>query len=117
VPTIIVNGDGRYFASPAGRPSHVSYATAHQAQQYAEQRAADLHRTVMDFLMASGSSLPCPVDAVVLRRTADLVPYANGSILTYRRRAGNDRNRMQAWRRWDAKPIRKAFLTRDNQRL
>jgi hypothetical protein len=29
VPTIIVNGDGRYFASPAGRPSHVSYATAH----------------------------------------------------------------------------------------
>jgi hypothetical protein len=82
----------------------------------------------MDFLMASGSSLPCPEpkakvpsmqmpDAVVLRRTADLVPYANGSILTYRRRAGNDRNRMQAWRRWDAKPIRKAFLTRDNQRL
>ena len=29
VPTIIVNGDGRYFASPAGRPSHVSYATTH----------------------------------------------------------------------------------------
>jgi hypothetical protein len=59
VPTIIVNGDGRYFASPAGRPSHVSYATAHEAQQYAEQRAADLHRTV-DFLMASGFITPLP---------------------------------------------------------
>ena len=29
VPTITVNGSNRYFASPAGRPSHVSYATAH----------------------------------------------------------------------------------------
>ena len=26
-----------------------------------------------------------------------------------------ERPRRQAWRRWDAKPIRKAFLTRDNQ--
>jgi len=53
-------GTSGRFASPAGQPSHVSYATAHEAQQYAEQRAADLHRTVMDFLMASGFITPLP---------------------------------------------------------